>query len=157
MEVREVKELQEKLLDAINAEITDGAEVKEGKPRRYSETGEDYIEFGCKFREEEFPKVLEMFTKAIRGYGNSAKFVFNGRLRDINSNGKLKVYWRHKPEVRLYNKAKEDALSEAFITLRKHELEKAEREIEEEFASAKKEDYTFYTRLLFTYQEKLNA
>ncbi len=153
----EVRELQGKLLDVINAEIVDGAEIKEGKPRRYSETGEDYIEFGCKFREGEFPKVLKLFKKAVRGYKDSVKFVFNGRLRNINSNGNFKVYWRCKPEVCLYNKAKEDALSEAFMTLRKDELEKMEWEIEKKFTNAKEEDYTFYTRFLFTYQGKLNA
>ncbi len=153
----EPKELQEKLLDIINAEIDKDTEVREGKPIRLSETGEGYIEFGCKFKEGEFPKVLEMFTKAIRGYKNSVKFAFNGRLRDINSNDKLKVYWRCKPEVHLYNKAKEDALSEAFMTLRKDELERVRREIEKKFTNAKEEDYTFYTRFLFTYQEKLNA
>ncbi len=151
----EVKELQEKLLDTINGEIDKYTEVKEGNPISLSETGEDYVEFGCKFKEGEFPKVLELFKKAVRGYKNSAKFVFNGRLRNVNGNGNFKVYWRHKPEVRLYNAAKEDALSEAFITLRKDELGKAKRKIEEEFINTKEEDYTFYTRFLFTYQEKI--
>lgn len=150
-------ELQEKLLDIINNEIGKDAEVREGKPTRLSETGEDYIEFGCKFKEGEFPKVLKMFKETVRGYKDSIKFIFNGKLRDINSNDKLKVYWRHKPEVRLYNRAKEDALLEAFITLRRGEIKEAEQRIEEEFANAKDEDYNFYTRFLFTYNEVLST
>lgn len=148
------KELQEKLLDVINNEIGKDAKVREGEPTRLSETGEDYIEFGCAFKEGEFPKVLEMFKKAVRGYKDSVKFIFNGKLRDINSNSRLKVYWRHKPEVRLYNKAKEDAISEVFITLRSGEVEEAVQRVEEEFTNTKDRDYTFYTRLLLTYQEK---
>lgn len=147
-------ELQEKLLEVVNAEIGEDAEVKEGKPVRLSETGEDYIEFGCKFKEGEFPKVLKMFKETVKGYKDSVKFVFNGRLRDINCNGKLKVYWRHKPEVHSYNKVKEDALFKVFITLRNGELEEAEQKIKEDFTNTKNEDYTFYTRFLFTYQEK---
>ncbi len=153
----EPRELQEKLLDAINDEIGEDAEAKEGLPTRLSETGEDYIEFGCKFREGEFPKVLEILTKAVRGYKDSVKFVFNRKLRDINDNGKLKVYWRVKPEIHLSNKAEKAEKDTLFATsgLSNDEREKAEQKIEEKFASVKKEDCSFYTRFLLTYQKKV--
>ncbi len=150
----EIKHLQKKLLDIVNAEAD---EIKEGEPKRYSETGEDYIQLGCTFKKEQISKLLRMFKNAIKAYKDVAKITFVRKMKNINCDDKLKVYWRVTPEVDLFNGAEKEALRESFMTSRHGEWEKAEKEIKEKFVNIKKEDCAFYTRFLFTYQEKING
>lgn len=147
---------REKLLDVFYDEVGSDVEEKEGEPKRLSETGEEYVEFGCRFKKWEFPKVLGAFKKTVRGYKDSVKLVFNGKLKDINDNGNLKAYWRSKPEIHLCNRVEEAEKDALFMTsgLSGDERKEAEQKIEERFVGIEKEDCSFYTRFLFTYQEK---
>ena len=145
-----VKQLQKKLLNIVNNEVD---EIKEGEPKRYSETGEDYIQLGCTFKKEDISKLLKMFENAIKGYKECVKINFVGKMKDINNSNKLKVYWRVKPEVDLFNIVEEETLMKAFMI----DSSDKYKEFEKEFANTEKKDYGFYTRFLFTYQDKING
>ncbi|KKK79224.1 hypothetical protein LCGC14_2835650 [marine sediment metagenome] len=92
-----IKELEEKLKN-----IAEDIGVRIGCPTemRHSVTGEEYLELGIQFKEEDIEDLLSKWKDSIISMKVVSTLRFFRKYRNIKDIGKITLYWRIKPEVK---------------------------------------------------------
>ncbi len=93
--------LTDELYDVANRIVGRVGESTVGKEKRYSVTGEDYVEFAMYFTDKN--KVLPIWEKWIKAYKDFAKYTFPSYEYKIYDGKPLAIYWRALPDVREYD------------------------------------------------------
>ena len=96
-----IKELEKKLRNVAEKEVGEVGNV--GEPtsdKAYSPTGEQFTEFGCRFKENEDDYLLSKWEVVIRGLKHASLLKFGQILRDIGGGDNPKLYWRIYPEIK---------------------------------------------------------
>lgn len=95
--------------------------VGESTDRLHSVTGQEYVEFALKFKED--TDIVLIWTNWILAYKKYAKYVFTGFLLDMEK--PLVLYWREKPSILKDKDEEEQAFYARLLISNKISREKA--------------------------------